>query len=129
MQRPPGSPDFLVSFPEDRALLIEGEAGIGKTTVLNEARNAAVRLGIMVLSAYPVESEVPLEFAGLADLLETVPAVRVDGLPGPQRQAVRQAVLRVEPLQPSMDPRTTATAVLTLLRKLAGETAGAGYRR
>ena len=61
--------------------------------------NTAVQLGIMVLSAYPVESEVPLEFAGLADLLETVPAVLVDGLPDPQRQAVRQAVLRTEPRQ------------------------------
>ena len=29
----------------------------------------------MVLSAYPVESEVPLEFAGLADLLEKVPRI------------------------------------------------------
>src|SRR5215470_18058879 len=36
-----------------------------------------------------------------------------------QRRAVRQAVLRAEPLQQSADPRTTATAVLTLLRCLA----------
>ena len=110
---------FLGDLPRGcRALLIEGEAGIGKTTVLNEGRTAAVQLGITVLSAYPVESEVPLEFAGLADLLETVPSV-VDELPGPQRQAVRQAVLRLEPLQDPADPRTTATAVLTLLRTLA----------
>ena len=73
----------------------------------------------MVLSAFPAESEVPLEFAGLADLLEWVPAVLVDGLPVPQRHAVRQAVLRAEPAQRSADPRTTATAVLTLLRTLA----------
>ena len=61
----------------------------------------------------------PLEFAGLADLLDTVPAAVVGGLPVPQRQAVRQAVLRAEPPQRSADPRTTATAVLTLLRSLA----------
>ena len=103
-----------------RVLLIEGEAGIGKTTLLKEGHDTAVQLGITVLSAYPVESEVPLEFAGLADLLETVPAVLVDGLPGPQRQAVRQAVLRTEPVQRSADPRTTTTAVLTLLRNLSG---------
>ena len=73
----------------------------------------------MVLSAFPAESEVPLELAGLADLLEWVPAVLVDGLPVPQRHAIRQAVLRAEPAQRSADPRTTATAVLTLLRSLA----------
>jgi len=86
---------FLDELPlGPRVLLIEGESGIGKTTLLKQARDAAVKLGITVLSAYPVESEVPLEFAGLTDLLETVPEAIVDGLPGPQRQAVRQAVLR-----------------------------------
>ena len=102
-----------------RVLLIEGEAGIGKTTLLSEGQDAAVQLGITTLTAYPVESEMPLEFAGLADLLETVPASVVGRLPVPQRRAVRQAVLRAEPLQRSTDPRTTATAVLTLLRCLA----------
>ena len=111
---------FLGELPRgSRVLLIEGEAGIGKTTVLKEGQNAAVGLGVMVLSAYPVESEVPLEFAALADLLEKVPADLVDGLPEPQRQAVRQAVLRTEPPQQPADPRTVATAVLTLLRGLA----------
>jgi DNA-binding CsgD family transcriptional regulator len=110
---------FLDEIPRgSRALLIEGEAGTGKTTALNEARNAAARLGITVLSAYPVESEMPLEFAGLADLLETVPSV-VGELPGPQRQAIRQAVLLIEPLRGPTDSRTVAKAVLTLLRKLA----------
>jgi DNA-binding CsgD family transcriptional regulator len=102
-----------------RVLLIEGEAGIGKTTLLREGQDAAVRLGITTLTAYPAESEMPLEFAGLADLLDAVPATVVGGLPVPQRQAVRQAVLRAEPLQRSTDPRTTATAVLTLLRCMA----------
>ena len=79
----------------------------------------AVRLGHMVLSAFPAEPEAPLEFAGLADLLEGVPAALVAGLPVPQRHAVRQAVLRTEHPQRSADSRTTATAVLTLLRSLA----------
>ena len=79
MQRLAGSADFLASFRAGRViLLIEGEAGIGKTTLLKEAHNSAVRLGHTVLSASPAESEVSLEFAGLADLLEWVP---VAGLP------------------------------------------------
>ena len=56
-----------------RVLLIEGEAGIGKTTLLRQADDAAVQHGITVLTANPVESEVPLEFAGLADFLEHGP--------------------------------------------------------
>ena len=61
--------DFLRELPRGpRVLLIEGEAGIGKTTLLKEGHDTAVQLGITVLSAYPVESEVPLEFAGLASL-------------------------------------------------------------
>ena len=112
---------FLGEVPRGpRVLLIEGEAGIGKTTLLRKGHDTAVQLGITVLAAYPAESEVPLQFAGLADLLETVPAVLVDGLPGPQRQAVRQVVLRAESCQRPADPRTTATAVLTLLRNLSG---------
>ena len=112
---------FLGEVPRGpRVLLIEGEAGIGKTTLLKEGHDMAVELGITVLPAYPVESEAPLEFAGLADLLETIPAVLVDGLPDPQRQAVRHAVLRTESVQWSADPRTIATAVLTLLRNLSG---------
>jgi len=102
-----------------RVLLIKGEAGLGKTTLLGEAQDSARQLGITVLSAHPVESEMPLEFAGLADLLETVPAGLVGRLPFPQRQAIRQAVLRVEPLLPPLDPRTLSTGVLTLLRCLA----------
>ena len=111
---------FLDEVPRGpRVLLIEGEAGIGKTTLLKEGHDTAIQLGITVLSAYPVESEMPLEFAGLADLLQTVPAVLVDGLPDPQRQAVRQVVLRTESGQRPADPRTMATAVLTLLRNLS----------
>ena len=111
---------FLGELPRGPCvLLIEGEAGIGKTTLLKQGHDTAVRPGITVLSAYPVESEVPLAFAGLADLLETVPAALVEGLPVPQRQAIRQAVVRAEPPLRSADPRTTGTAVLALLRCLA----------
>ena len=89
--------------------------------MLREGQTTAAPLGITVLSASPVESEMPLEFGGLADLLDALPAAVVDGLPAPQRHAVRQAVLRAEPAREPADPRTVATAVLTLLRMLARE--------
>ena len=45
---------FLGELPRGpRVLLIEGEAGIGKTTLLKEAHDTAVRLGHTVLSAFP----------------------------------------------------------------------------
>jgi DNA-binding CsgD family transcriptional regulator len=102
-----------------RVLLIEGEAGIGKTTLLREGHVIATQLGMTVLSAFPVESEIPLEFASLTDLLDKVPAAMIDGLPLPQKQVLRQAVLRTVPQVRAADPRTTATALLTLLRQLA----------
>ena len=111
---------FLGELPRGPSvLLIEGEAGIGKTTLLKEAHNSAAGLGHTVLSASPAESEVSLEFAGLADLLEWVPVARIAALPVPQRHAIRQAVFRAETAKRFMDPRTTLTAVCTLLRSLA----------
>jgi predicted ATPase len=104
-----------------RVLLIEGEAGIGKTILLREGHAIATQVGMMVLSAFPVESEIPLEFAGLTDLVEKVPAAVIDGLPLPQRQVLRQEVLRTVPQVRAADPRTMATAVLTLLRHLASK--------
>lgn len=101
------------------ALLIEGEAGIGKTTLLSEGHSSGLQLGITVLTASPVESEVPLEFAALADLLETIPAALIDQLPLPQQRAIRQAVFRAETQPVPTDPRTTATALLGLLHCMA----------
>ncbi len=74
-----------------------------------------------MLAAAPVETETALAYAGLADLLETVPAGLVDGLPGPQRLAVRHAVLRLETSPDPVDPQTTAMGVRTLLRRLAAD--------
>ncbi|MCU1494296.1 MAG: regulatory protein LuxR [Acidimicrobiaceae bacterium] len=65
---------FLDDLPcGSRCLLLEGEVGIGKSTLLNEARASATDRGYRVLSASPIESEVPLEFAAFADLFEIVP--------------------------------------------------------
>jgi DNA-binding CsgD family transcriptional regulator len=111
---------FLAGLPAGSGvLLIEGEAGIGKTTLLRESHDAAVQAGMTVLSASPVESEAPLEFAALADLLGTVPAALVQQLPLPQQRAIRQAVLRVEAQPGPADTRTIATALLGLLHGLA----------
>jgi predicted ATPase len=104
---------------DERVLLLAGEAGSGKTTLLDHGRDTAAVSDQCVLSATPVETETTLAYAGLADLLDPVPLDLVDGLPGPQRSAVRHAVLRLEPSPDPVDPQTTAMGVRTLLRQLA----------
>jgi hypothetical protein len=75
-----------------RTLLLEGEVGIGNTTLVDWGREAALGRGFIVLSASPVEAEFPLECAGLADLLDGVAPAALDALPVPQLHAIRAAV-------------------------------------
>ena len=103
-----------------RVQLLEGEVGIGKTTLLRCAAEEARRRGFVVLMASPVPDEHPLEFAALADLLEGVHPAAIDGLPVPQQQALRVAVWREELPGSPVDPRTIAAAFLTVARTLAG---------
>jgi hypothetical protein len=51
-----------------RALLVDGEAGIGKSTVWFEAVRLAEVRGYRVLRARPAESEAKLSYATLADV-------------------------------------------------------------
>ena len=71
------------------ALVLRGEAGIGKSALLEDARE---RAGDMyVLAARGVESEAELPFAGLHQLL--LPALpHVERLPPPQAAALRSAL-------------------------------------
>ena len=61
--------------------VLEGEAGIGKTTLWREAVTHAEAIGVRVLAASPAESETPLAFAALADLLASVSADELAALP------------------------------------------------
>src|SRR5215475_10384524 len=75
-------------------LVIEGEPGIGKTTLWAQAVARARALGWRVLSCRPVPSDAGLPHVGLADLLRTVPDEAFGDLPGPQRRALDVALLR-----------------------------------
>ncbi|WP_433364118.1 ATP-binding protein [Actinoplanes sp. CA-142083] len=72
------------------ALVVRGEAGIGKSTLLSEARRIATGDGLLVLSAAGVEAESRLPFAGLHNLLRPVLG-RTRALPAPQRDAMMAA--------------------------------------
>jgi DNA-binding CsgD family transcriptional regulator len=110
----------LVNAISDRpaALAIEGEAGIGKTTLWRAAIDLAEQRSFRVLQARPAEAEAELSYVSLADLLGTAFEEARDVLPEPQERALAAALLRVDPGEPA-DPRTTATALVGVLAALA----------
>src|SRR5689334_9644993 len=82
----------LVDAIEDHggALVVRGEAGIGKSTLLAAARERAFDRGVAVVSTAGALSEAQLAFAGLHQLL--LPLLgRLELLPHPQRQALETA--------------------------------------
>ena len=72
------------------ALVVRGEAGIGKSALPAAARERALDRGVAVVSTAGALSEAQLAFAGLHQLL--LPLLdRLDLLPDPQRQALETA--------------------------------------
>ena len=83
---------FLDALDGGSAMLVlEGEPGIGKTTIWSEIRARALARGHTVLTSQPVQSETELPFAGLLDLLGEHLDLLVE-LPGPQRRALEIAL-------------------------------------
>lgn len=102
-----------------RAMFVEGDPGIGKTTLFDAVVSGARERGFKVLRCRPSQSEVRLPHAGIIEALDGVPAAVVDGLPAPQRRALRVALRWDEPDETPTDSRTVAAAVATLLRTKA----------
>jgi len=114
--------DALLSGATDvTALLLEGEAGIGKSTVLREAAVRAERGGYRVLSCSPSASEARWSYAALADLLGPVDDRWFDILPAPQRGALRVALLRDDGDGVRPARRAVATATGSLLSAFASD--------
>ncbi|MBV8638521.1 MAG: AAA family ATPase [Candidatus Eremiobacteraeota bacterium] len=72
------------------ALLVRGDAGIGKTAILDFAKSLAADRGMTVLAATGTQSETNLPFSGLHELLRPV-LNRVDHLVRPQQDALAAA--------------------------------------
>jgi DNA-binding CsgD family transcriptional regulator len=102
------------------ALVLQGEAGIGKTTLWEAGVATAHRRGYPVLACRPVEAEATLSFAALGDLLDRVLDEVLGALPGPQRRALEVALLRVDAGEDPADRRAVSVATLGVLRLLAG---------
>jgi DNA-binding CsgD family transcriptional regulator len=101
------------------ALVIRGDAGVGKSALLDAARRHAAARGLATLTTSGVQSEAHLAFAGLHQLLRSALPVAVDKLPAPQRRAIKAAFGLID--GPIPDFFLIALATLELLSELAAQ--------
>ena len=101
------------------ALVLEGEAGIGKSTLWLAGVEHAREAGFRVLSSRPTEAERRLAHVGLGDLLEDVVDDFLGALPAPRRRALEVAMLRDEPSGQPVDHRALAVGVRDVLQLLS----------
>src|SRR6516165_3943832 len=99
-----------------RALVVRGEAGVGKSALLEYTAGAAADM--RVVRAAGVESEMELAFAGVHQLCAPL-LDRLERIPAPQRDALGAAFGLREGGAP--DRFLVGLAVLTLLSEAAGE--------
>lgn len=112
--------DGLVDHIADRgaALILHGEAGIGKSSLLAHTRMRAQAGGWRVFTCAGVQSEARLPFAGLHQLLWPVLS-DVPNLPDPQREALYAAFGMASSL-PAPERFLIGLAALNLLTGAAG---------
>ena len=101
------------------ALTLEGEAGIGKSTLWLAAVDRARSRGLRLLSARPAEAEVSLAHAGLGDLFENVLGDVLGRLSAPRRRALEGVILLEDAPPDGVDPRALGIAVRDALQALA----------
>ena len=102
-------------------LLLSGEAGIGKTTVWQDAVRVGEEAGYHVLRSRPGQAEAKLGFAALSDLLSPLDEDAFSALPGPQRDAVDAALLRAAPRAAGSASRAVSAGLLSVLRRIAAD--------
>jgi ATP/maltotriose-dependent transcriptional regulator MalT len=113
--------DFLADGQfTPQVLVLDGEPGIGKTTLFEAAVAEARERGFAVFSCRPAGAETAFSFAALADLLNPVLPEGLDRLPPPQRRALAAALLLDEVDGSAPDERAIAFAVVQLLREHVG---------
>jgi DNA-binding NarL/FixJ family response regulator len=97
-----------------RALVLEGEAGIGKTTLWREGVERARARSLRTLTAQPAQAESLLPFAGLGDLLAPVLGERLPALAPPLRAVLEIALQRRAAEEPA-EQLAVSRATLELL--------------
>jgi len=122
----------IVGRDEERALLtaaldggtaavcLDGEAGIGKSTLWRYGVEHARARGVRVLESRPAEAERGLAYVGLVDLLEDAADAVLPRLAPPRRRALEVALFRAEG-KTTIDTGTLGVAVRDALDELARE--------
>ena len=112
--------EFLAEVEQGpAALVLSGDAGIGKTILWEAGVEGARERFSRVLSHRSVEAEASLAFGGLSDLLEPVLEEVAHELPPLRREALEVALLLTGPGVQPPDPRAIGLAFLDVLRVLA----------
>jgi len=100
------------------ALILSGDAGMGKTTLWRIATDLARDAGFQVLTSRCAEAESELSFTTLGDLMEAVPARVQAALAPPLQHAMDVALLRSDPGPRPTDWRAVGVAVLEVIRAM-----------
>jgi DNA-binding CsgD family transcriptional regulator len=111
---------FVASIPDAAtALVLEGEAGMGKTTLWRAGVAEVEAAGFRLLQAVPAESETTLSFSGIGDLLDPVLDETLAALPTGQKRALSCALVLEDDEGLPPDAHAVGVALLGSLRCLA----------
>jgi DNA-binding CsgD family transcriptional regulator len=111
--------ESFLDAPAPAALVLDGQAGAGKTALWEAGIEEACRRGLRTFAARPSGAEAGLSFAALSDLLAEVDVSSLAGIPAPQRHALEVALFRAEPTGPNLGTLAIATGLTNALRELA----------
>jgi hypothetical protein len=116
--------EFLASIPSGpSALVVEGDAGIGKTTVWLAALERAQGAGLRVLATRAAQTESVLAYSSMADLLDGLEDDAFSELPPPQRLAIDRVLVRASADGPVTDQRAVGAAFVSVVERLAAQSA------
>ena len=101
------------------SLTLTGEAGIGKTAIWAQALLDAEAAGVAVRACRCSQSDAPLSFAGLGDLLDGLDPSELTALPAVQQEALSAALLVSDDGGREPGSRVVGVALLGVLRALA----------
>jgi len=100
------------------ALLIDGEPGIGRSTLWLAGLNQARERGFQTLSARVSKAEVDLEYATVADLLAEVDLEVLQRLPDAHVAAIDRVLLRGTSDATAEERHVVAAAVTSVIQRL-----------
>ena len=118
--------EALLDGPRPSALVLDGEPGIGKTTLWLFAQRAAAARGDQVFAWRASQAERELAFGGLIGLLEADLDPLLELIPPARGRALARALGRTDDGDEAPEPSLVGLAVLDVLRERVLEDAAHG---